>query len=67
MCVLNRPIGILYTARLGFDVILVRDASLALETGESLAEQWAHAMTCTMVELNWGRTTTVSDVQAALA
>lgn len=61
MCVVNRPIGIIEASRRGFNIILVRDATIALETPESLNSEWAHKMAVNMIEINWGWTTTVDE------
>ena len=66
MCVLTRPTGIIEMSRHGYRIILVRDASIAVETPESLEAQWNHYVAVHVVEINWGATTTVDDVIAAL-
>ncbi|MEM3485865.1 MAG: hypothetical protein QXI12_09615 [Candidatus Methanomethyliaceae archaeon] len=53
-------------SRYGYRVILVRDASIAIESPETLDAQWNHKVAVHLVELNWGATTTVEDVIAAL-
>lgn len=67
MCVLNRPIAML-RARLyyGFNVILVRDATIAVESPESLSEEWEKRMAIHFVEINLGSTTTVLDFSYAV-
>jgi nicotinamidase-related amidase len=61
MCVLVRPIGMIQAKEQNFNVILVRDATIAVETPESLDGEWAHKMAVRFVELNFGYTTTVED------
>ena len=53
-------------SELGYNTILVRDATIAFETPESLSGEWAYKMTINMVESLWGGTTTVDDLRAAL-
>jgi nicotinamidase-related amidase len=67
MCILNRPTGIIQMSRRGFRSVLVRDASLAVEGPEFLDKELTHQVAVYMVETNWGFTTTVADVVAALA
>ena len=66
MCVLVRPIGIIQAKGQNFDVILVRDATIAVETPESLDGEWAHRMAVHFVEANFGYTTTVEDFRIAV-
>ncbi len=65
MCVLVRPIGIIQAKGQNFDVILVRDATIAVEAPESLDGKWAHEMSVLFVELNFGYSTTVNEFQRA--
>jgi len=44
-----------------FNVILVRDATIAVETPESLDGEWAHKMAVRFVELNFGYTWLYND------
>jgi nicotinamidase-related amidase len=68
-CILNRPTGIISLARDGYRdrIILVRDASLAVEAPEFAERKLSHKVIVFTVELNRGATTTVDDVLAGLA
>ena len=66
MCVLTRPIGIIEMFRQGYHPILVRDASLAVEAPGVAEQHLTHVVATQMVERNWGMTTTVDEVIAAL-
>ena len=66
MCVLTRPTGIIEMARQGYEILFVRDASLAIEAPEFLDGQLTHRVATYMVETNWGVTTEVDQVLAAL-
>lgn len=65
-CIINKPMSLMRMSELGYDTILVRDATIAFETPESLSGEWAYKMAIYMVESLWGRTTTVDDLRAAL-
>jgi nicotinamidase-related amidase len=67
MCVLRRSIGMLEMHKRGFNTILVRDASLAKESNDSMVGEWFHRATVHFVELNFGATTTAAEIQAAVA
>lgn len=66
MCILSRPVGLIAMSQQGFDVTLVRDASLAVETGETLEGEHLHGAAVNMVEVNWGTTIDVAGFIAAL-
>ncbi len=66
-CVLRRSLGILEMQSRGFDTILVRDASAASESAESVEGEWFHQAAVHFVEINGGKTTTAADLQAAVA
>ena len=66
LCVLNRPTGIIKMSELGYNIVLIRDATLAFETPESLEGEWANVMAITMVEQLWGESTTIDDLRSAL-
>lgn len=66
MCVLQRAVGMVEMQKRGFSTILVRDASAARESEESMAEGWFHKAAVHFVELNLGATTTAAEVQAAV-
>ena len=65
-CILIRPTGILKMKDFGYDVILVRDGTLAWETPESLEGEWAKKMGVGLVEMIYGESTTLADLGAAL-
>ncbi len=64
-CLLNRPSGIFWMSQLDYNIILIRDATIALETAETFDGQWANKVVINMVESEWGRSTTVTDLQTA--
>ncbi|MFC2066736.1 hypothetical protein ACFLUO_06770 [Chloroflexota bacterium] len=68
MCVLNRPTGIVTMAYNGYRnrIIFVRDASTAAKVPSSIEVDSIHEVVISLVELNWGATTTVDDIVAAL-
>lgn len=66
MCIFNRNVSIANLHDLGYKIIFVRDASIAIETPESLEQEWAHKMAVYMIEINFGATTTVDDIKYAL-
>ena len=65
-CVLHRPTGIIKMGQLGYDIILIRDCTIAFETPETLDGEWANKVTINIVEYQWGATTTLEDLKAAL-
>ena len=65
MCVMTRPIGLLHMQNRGFELALVRDASLAMETPDTLAGEWMHAAMVNFVELNLAATVTAREMSAA--
>lgn len=65
MCVLLRPTGIIKMRELGYNIILVRDCTIAVEMPESLDGQWANKIAVNMIETQWGETTTLEDLEAA--
>ena len=66
MCVLTRPVGIIQMSKQGYDIIFVRDASLAIEAPDFLDRDLTHQVATYMVETNWGVSTSVDDVLEAL-
>jgi hypothetical protein len=64
-CLLHRPTGIIKMSELGYDVILVRDCTIAFETPETLDGEWANKAAVNMVESQFGSTTTLNDLQEA--
>ena len=65
VCVIGRPMGMMNLNRLGFNVILVRDATTAFETAETLDKEEMKKYAITMVEMEIGSTTTVADFTEA--
>lgn len=66
MCILGRPTGIFEMQKLGYDIVFVRDASLAIEAPEFLDQEMTHQVATYMIEANWGSSTNVGNVLAAL-
>lgn len=66
MCVLNRPVGIINMSRRGYNTILLRDCTKAVETPESSEGEWARKMAVHMVECNWGSSSTLQELKNAL-
>ena len=66
-CVLRRSLGMLEMRKRGFETTLVRDASAARETPESLEGEWHHRAAIHFIEINGGTTTTTAELQAAVA
>jgi nicotinamidase-related amidase len=64
-CILNRPTGIIKMSQLGYDIILVRDCTIAFEMPETLDNEAANLVTINLVENQFGETTTLEDLQAA--
>jgi hypothetical protein len=46
-------------------IVLIQDVTIAFETPETLDGEWANKSVINMVESEWGRTTTVDDLQTA--
>ena len=64
-CVLHRPTGIIRMRELGYDIILLRDCTIAFEMPDSLDDEWANRVTINTIEHQWGETTTLDDLQTA--
>jgi nicotinamidase-related amidase len=64
-CVLYRPTGIIKMSELGYNVILIRDCTIAFETPETLEGEWANAVSINMVESQFGSTTTLDALETA--
>jgi nicotinamidase-related amidase len=64
-CVLHRPTGIIKMSEQGYNVILIRDCTIAFETPETLEGEWANKASINMVEAQFGSTTTLDDLQNA--
>lgn len=63
MCIINRPEGIPNMKPLGYNIILLRDCTIAFEeTPESLTYHEA----ISKIEANWGSTSTLDDLKEAL-
>jgi len=65
-CVLHRPTGIVKMKELGYSIILLRDCTKGSETPESLEGEWGNRMAIYTVESQFGATTTLEDLEAAL-
>jgi nicotinamidase-related amidase len=66
-CIIIRPTGIIRMKDLGYEVILVRDCTIAWETPESLEGEWANKIGVNLVEWFWGESTTLEDIRASLS
>ncbi|MBL4889628.1 MAG: isochorismatase family protein [Candidatus Lindowbacteria bacterium] len=66
LCLLNRPVGLINVRRLGYETILLRDCTIAYETAETLEEEWTNKVIIDLVEIQWGMTSTLSDLTNAL-
>jgi nicotinamidase-related amidase len=64
-CLLNRPSGIFWMAQLDYNIILIRDATIAFETAETLDGEYANKVVINMIESEWGRSTTLDDLTKA--
>lgn len=64
-CVLNRPTGVIAMAQLGYEIVLIRDCTIAFETPDTLAGEWCNYVTINTVEHQWGATITLDDLQRA--
>jgi len=65
-CIINRPVGIIEMSKLGYNVILIRDCTLAINSTESLDGQQIAKVVINIVEALWGETTTLKDLYTAL-
>lgn len=66
-CVINRPVGIIPVSQLKkYNIIFVRDASLAFETPETVEGFWTHRVITNLIETQFGRSTTVDGLKTAL-
>jgi len=65
MCIFNRNVSMMHMRDLGYKTILVRDATIAFETPESLEGEWAHKMAVNIVEFSLDGTVTVDDLYNA--
>jgi nicotinamidase-related amidase len=65
-CLMSRPIGAMNMWHEGFGIIVVRDASIALETSESFAGEWSHRIMMDFVEATLGATTSVDEIRQSV-
>lgn len=65
VCVLLRPTGMVAMKKLGYEIVLIRDCTLANETPESLDGEWNQKALVNMVETSFGSTTTLGDIREA--
>jgi nicotinamidase-related amidase len=65
-CLLNRPTGIFSMKRIGYDIILVRDCTIAFEMPETLDSEAANLVIINLIENQFGATTTLDDLKTAL-
>ncbi len=65
VCVLFRPTGMLAMKGRGYNIVLVRDCTLAYETPETLGGEWNNKAMATLVETSLGATTTLEDIREA--
>ena len=61
MCILDRPYGMKRMRSLGYDVILIRDATTAVEFHDTLDGLWATELAIRYVEYALGYTCTAHD------
>ena len=66
ICLLTRPVSIIQMAQLGYEIIFIRDASLAVEAPQYLEKELTHSVVTNLIETNWGVTTKVDQVLVAL-
>ncbi len=65
-CVLNRPIGIVPVSQLHkYNIILLRDCSIAFETPETLAGKWTRKVITNLIETQFGRSTTTDELRTS--
>ncbi len=65
-CVFGRPGGLVGMNKMGFDTVLLRDASIAVETEESVEGEWHHRGIVSIVESGYGGSVSNDDFMAAL-
>lgn len=66
-CLMTRPIGVINMWRERFNIIMVRDATIALESPETASGFWAHKVMVDFVESSIGATIGVDEVIDAVA
>jgi hypothetical protein len=65
LCIMNRPIGFLEMRMRGFNTFLLRDASIAYETEESIEGEWYHKAMVHFFEINGGSTISLAELLSA--
>ncbi len=65
-CLLHRDAGIITMKKLGFNIVFIRDCSLAIEMPETLEGELAHKVVTWMIECQHGPSTTLDDLREAL-
>lgn len=66
-CMINRPVAMTQMNRLGYNTILVRDATVAMETPESLSGELVYYALVNIADSQLGGSTTVADIRHAFA
>lgn len=67
MCLISRPSGIIKMSLAGYDIILMRDCTIAFETPETLAGEWANKVIINTIEHQWGVTSSLTDLKETLS
>ncbi len=65
MCVLFRECGLLNMAKEKFDILYVRDASIAVEMKETLDEEWIHQSVVNLIETNLAATVSAEELTSS--
>jgi nicotinamidase-related amidase len=63
-CLMHRPTGIIAMAFLGYEIVLIRDCTIAFETPETLAGEWCNFVTINTVEHQYGATVCLAELEA---
>ena len=66
-CVTHRDSGIFNMKNHGFEIIIVRDCTIAFELPETLEGELAKETIITMIEIHWGTSTTLDDLKRGLS
>ncbi|MFC1574392.1 isochorismatase family protein, partial [Candidatus Latescibacterota bacterium] len=66
-CVTHRDSGIFNMKNHGFDIIIVRDCTIAFELPETLDGELAKETIIAMIEIHWGTSTTLDDLKLGLS
>jgi hypothetical protein len=64
-CVLHRPAGIIRMAQRGYNCILLRDCTAAIETPQTLDGEWIKFAMINMIEDQYGGSATLEDLMRA--